>query len=373
MAQLSVTGLEQQILSQFETAQAPGISARQQQRIQYAFRDFVDYFLTLQSQAETALRIQQDSAQNTPIGTQETAALQGVALHLNVQMERYTRPAAETDENPIEANSVQVQQYQAENLMARRIEVVTPQQLGDGTLGYAVTVIELVVEARTYGQQPPAANGGQVSSLPIAAASATTGQGLQNFLNGSPEEAQNAEVLMQYEDQNAMNIVEAEEQWQALQQEKHLKALMQAMYQLMTYLQIQEYETAFGLSEEESKLLREALERDPAEVVQEALIQFIKKKRIELEMLRKEIQQRLAIQEQSAQKATLFAQLERLINFYGKSQKALEKKKIDVEKLKQLIGAIEQLNKVLSQSESPTSTADITPIMSSELPTVNVV
>lgn len=372
MAQLSVTGLEQQILSQFETAQSSGISARQQQHIQFAFRDFVDYFLTLQSQAETALRIQQDSAQNTA-SPQAPAALQGVALHLNVQMERYTRPATDADDTPVQANHVKVSQYEAENLMARRIEVVTPQQLGDGTLGYAVTVIELVVEARTYGQQPPVANGGQVSSLPIAAASATTGQSLQNFLNGSPEEAEHAEVLMQYEDQDAMNMVEAEDQWQALQQEKHLKALMQAMYQLMAYLQVQEYETAFGLSEEETKLLREALERDPAEVVQAALIQFIKKKRIELEMLRKEIQQRLAIQQQSAQSATVFAQLERLINFYSKSQKALEKKKIDVEKLKQLMGAIEQLNKALSQSEAPTSIGDITPIMSSDLPTVNAI
>lgn len=372
MAQLSVTGLEQQILSQFETAQSSGISARQQQHIQFAFRDFVDYFLTLQSQAETALRIQQDSAQNTA-SPQAPAALQGVALHLNVQMERYTRPATDADDTPVQANHVKVSQYEAENLMARRIEVVTPQQLGDGTLGYAVTVIELVVEARTYGQQPPVANGGQVSSLPIAAASATTGQSLQNFLNGSPEEAEHAEVLMQYEDQDAMNMVEAEDQWQALQQERHLKALMQAMYQLMAYLQVQEYETAFGLSEEETKLLREALERDPAEVVQAALIQFIKKKRIELEMLRKEIQQRLAIQQKSAQSATVFAQLERLINFYSKSQKALEKKKIDVEKLKQLMGAIEQLNKALSQSEAPTSIGDITPIMSSDLPTVNAI
>ncbi len=373
MAQLSVTGLEQQILSQFENAQTPGISARQQQRIQYAFRDFVDFFLTLQSQAETALRIQQDSAQNNPAGPQETAALQGVALHLNVQMERYTRTATEGAEEPVGANNVKVSQYEADHLMARRIEVVTPQELGDGTLGYAVTVIELVVEARTYAPQTNVANGGQVSSLPIAAASATTGQGLQNFLNGSPEEAERAEVLMQYENQNAMNILEAEEEWQTLQQEKHLKALMQAMYQLMNFLQIQEYETAFGLSAEESKLLKEALEKDPAEVVQKALIQFIKKKRIELEMLRKEIQQRLEIQQQSAQTATIFAQLERLINFYGKSQKALEKKKVDVEKLKQLMGAIEQLNKILSPGTETASIGDITPMMSSDLPGISAI
>jgi hypothetical protein len=348
MVQLSVSGLENQILDNLSSVSSAS-NKSQNTQVQYAFRDFVNYFLELQSQAEIAARLKQASQPQAGLlqatSPKESPALQAAALHLNVQMERHQVDDIES----FNGQNVRVTQLKTDQGLARRIEVITPQDMGNGTLSYAVTVIKLAVQTN-LGSTPTVAQTAQVSSLPIAQASASSGGQLQDFLNRSPY-AKPGEALMEYEEDNAMNLLKAEAQWRDLQQEKHVQALINAALELVNYLQEQEYRAAFGLNKDELDLIKKALEKDPAEVGQAALVQFIKKKRIALEMLRKELQQRMELQEQSAQTAAAFAQVERMQNFYNGAKKVLEVQQIEKGKLQQLMGVLEQLNMSLSQQD----------------------
>jgi len=313
----------------------------QKELVEYAFKDFVNYFLRLQQEAETAARL---NAQSNP----QQGPLYASHLHLNVSLEKF---AAE-DVSAFNAQGVQVSQLKTEAGFASRIEILSQQTLGDGTISYAVTVLKLAIEMENVSPVLSPMSSTQVSILPVASASGSSGSGLQDFLNRSPYAHQEGQALMEYENEDAIQLLREEERQQDWHSEQQMQALISAAVNILKYLQTFKLKAAFGMTKEESEYIENALENDPAAVVKESIIRFLKKKQIELEMLRKEVQQRLALQRNDAAEAAAFGQFERMINFYNQAQKTLEVQEFDKDTLKNLMIALDQVN-LMSSSAAP--------------------
>lgn len=346
MANLSISGLQNQILEQIftpapiqmangSTMTLQPIQDSKKELVEYAFKDFVNYFMRLQQEAETAARI---AAQSIP----QQGPLYASHLHLNVSLEKF---AAE-DISSFNAQGVQVTQLKTEGGFASRIEILSQQKSGDGTISYAVTVLKLAIEIENVTPKLTPTQSSQVSTpLPVAGASDSAGSSdLQDFLNRSAYANQDPIELMDYENEDAMQLIREEKRQTDWNSQQQIQALLEAAVNILNYLQTFKLKAAFGMTKEESEYLEKSLQDDPAYVAKDSIIRFLKKKQIELEMLRKEVQERLAIQQNDAEQATAFGQFDRMINFYNQAQKTLEVQEFDKDALKNLMKAFNQVN-----------------------------
>lgn len=335
MANLSVTGLENQLLDQvFQKRNSANGSLSQRQRtlVQYAFRDFVNYFLKLDRQAQSAIQ------QANPTLPQNTV-LSTTGLHLDIRMEAY-------DTNKIQAQGQPVSVHKQEDIngAATCIEVYTPETDANGATTYHVTAIKLAVSLNQVAQNPEPGNSTQVTQVSNTTGSGSSGDGLQDFLNRSPQSGSAGVEFWHYHNDDAMELLEEEERLQDWRDEQHLQELIAAAYEILSYLQSMKIKAAFDMTEEEKETMLNALQNDPAEVAQKVLQQFIKKKRLELEMLRKELKDRQEATEHAHQINHLQAQFERLLNFYDHAQKLLETQKLDRGHLQDLLNTLPTLS-----------------------------
>lgn len=166
MSALSISKLESQLLDsvfpknqremlagQFDLPVMAGspaqtaLQAAQKQMTQYAFRDFVDYFVQLEQRARNY------SAMQKAINPGSTSPLVSAGMQLNIQVERFQGVAASEVSG---AQPVVVQKLQTEQGLASRIEIRTPEVQSDGSVSYSITVIKLAVE---MGQLQTSAGG----------------------------------------------------------------------------------------------------------------------------------------------------------------------------------------------------------------------
>lgn len=143
--------------------------------------------------------------------------------------------------------------------------------------------------------------------------------------------------------------MEEQERLDGWAEEQARQAQLEAAYQVMAFLQGQKIGMAFELTKDERELIANALNMSPDEVTRKALINFIKRKRIELEMLRKELQERQVAAEMAHTIAELQDKVDKLINEFDQMQQELEKNEhVDVEKLRQLMANVDATNLALT-------------------------
>ncbi|MGV3524106.1 MAG: hypothetical protein ACO1RX_07775 [Candidatus Sericytochromatia bacterium] len=359
MSALSISKLESQLLdnvfpknqremqgSQFDLPVMAGtpvqtaLQAAQKQMTQYAFRDFVDYFMQLEQRARNY------SAMQKAMNPASSSPLVSAGLQLNIEVERFQGVASS------ELNSAQpvvVQKLQTEQGLASRIEIRTPEVQSDGSVSYSITVIKLAVEMGQLQTSAGGAQGGQTGQLPMAAGSGSVSATFTDFLDKPRFSETAGTAVWDYTTDNAMALMKEQERVDGWIEEQARQAHLEAAYQVMAFLQGQKVGMAFELSKEERELVANALDMSPDEVTRKALINFIKRKRIEMEMLRKELQERQVAAEMAHTLAALQEKLDKLINEFDQMQKELEKNEhVDVEKLRQLMANFDATNLALS-------------------------
>lgn len=353
---LSISALEKQLMDRIfrsgssfgETAGAPTqISLQQTQEMmtKYAFQDFVNFFLNLESEAKKAA---QRTAQNAP---SMPGPLYASQLHLDIQIERYKQVGAAEVAG---SQPVTVQKLKTDMGMASKIEIRTPELHSDGSVSYTVTLLKLAVSIDEIQPRPDLAQGQVVGSPIIPATGETAGEDLEEFLNHSPFSGE-AETIFDYENEDAMELLSEQKKlddWQAAQQ---LKVLVEIAYKILKAMQAEEYDNVFNLTKEESELIQNAMTGNISEITRKALTQFIQKKRIELEMLRKELKERMEAQEDSHKIAAKQEKVEKLLNVLDNVQQVLNKQPYKHGRLAEML---EDFNKVNIQSNG-TSFSDM--------------
>lgn len=361
MNTLSLTGLEKQLLVQVfsNTAtddpntldQLQGLQKTQSTMVSYAFRDFVDYFLKLDALAKAAAKAQ---AQTLPPGS---GPLYAAPLHLDLRIERYQQlaPAEVDDTQP-----VSVHKLVNDDGVASRIEICTPELQADGSLSYAITVIKLAVSTRLEGQTATAVASGSAGQPPVAAAGGTAGGHLQDFLDQGDYQGP-SEAVWDYVNEDAMDLLEEQERQDQIVAELKFRQVMAAAYAVLAYIQKTERNAFFDLNEDEQKLVAQATSGDPRQVSHQALLRFIKKKRVELEMARKEIQQKLQATQDAHKIAQAQAALNRLINAFEQVQQLLEKNQtVDPQMFSELMAAFDAANQGAFGDAPPRVSANLT-------------
>lgn len=348
MTNLSVSRLESQLLQQVESARAegahaPALTPTQRNMVQYAFRDFVNYFLQLEYLAEAARR--QRQAANAPaFSSGAPVSLTSTDLHLKIQVAAYEVPAEGVS---AQGQPVTVQKFADENRRASLIQIYTPFNNAAGITSYQVTSVQLALTMEQVSPDPSLASGGQTGQIPAAEASGSAGDSLQQFFDGAAQAG--AETLWSYENLDAMDLLEEEERLEEWKAQQHMQALIEAAYKVMAYMNTQELQVAFGMSEEDKALMMNALNNDPAEVAQAVLKSFIRKRRVELDMLRKEIKERQDLEEAKHKLEKVPPQFERILNFFDKTERMLDTQKFDKNALRNMMNALDQLNQSLSK------------------------
>ncbi|PIQ24589.1 hypothetical protein COW36_11265 [bacterium (Candidatus Blackallbacteria) CG17_big_fil_post_rev_8_21_14_2_50_48_46] len=349
MSVLSISRLESQLLQQVELARAegqasPSLSPVQKQMVQYAFQDFVNFFLQLEYLADAMRRQKQSQLASGPslVGTQ---ALSTTDLHLKIQVSSaYETPA--TQSRP--QQPVTVQKYADEASRGSLIQIYTPFTNAEGVTAYQVTSIQLALRLDALSQNPSLAETTQTGQIPLAAASGSAGQGLDQFFKATDTQAE--APFWAYENQNAMELLEEEQRLEDWQAQQDLQAMIEAAYQVMAYLHAPELQAAFGMNEEEKEMMMNALQNDPADVAQAVLKTFIRKRCMELEMLRKELKDKQDLEDAKHKIEKVPPQFERILNFFDTTQRLLETQKIDKNALRSLMDAIDKLNQSLNQN-----------------------
>jgi hypothetical protein len=334
MAGMTITGLETQLLDKV-FASGPSLPTTQRTLVQYAFRDFVNYFLELDKQAKATAQ------QNNPFA-QNPTFLTTKGLHLDIQVEKYQR-----DDLPAQGQPVSVHKQENEAGLASLIEVYTPQTDAVGALSYQVTVIKLAITQDNLAQTPQPSTGGQVSQIPNADASGSAGDSLQDFLNRSPYSGSAGTQLWSYQNEDAADLIQEQRRQDDWKYQQHLQLLIDAAYDVLSYLNNDKFKAAFGMTEEEKNFMADAINNDPAEVAKKVLIIFVKKKRMELEMLRKELKDREELIEAQHKTGGAQQQLERILNFFDTAQRTLETQHIEQGYLQKLLDNLDQLNQAL--------------------------
>ncbi|PKL77702.1 MAG: hypothetical protein CVV27_04755 [Candidatus Melainabacteria bacterium HGW-Melainabacteria-1] len=352
MSSLSISALENQLLEKIFNSQvnrvgaslgqiglaelgaAGGLQQTQKHMMSYAFKDFVNYFLQL---GDASRNMAQRRAESLPAGA---GPLHASPLHLSVQIERYQQIGAVELAG---SQPVTVQKLQTQTGVASRIEIRTPQLHADGVVSYNVTVLKLAVSIEDVYPRPDLAQGTVLGRPLVEAATATAGEDLEEFLNRSPFSG-TAESIWDYEHDDAMDLIEEQEQLDAWREEKQMQMLIHAAYQVLKYLQTQELGRGFEMSENEKKLFEEALRGNSVIAANKMLVNFLKKKRVELEMLRKELQERKVALEDSHKIARAQEHIQKLLNVFDKTQKLLDQPRIDPGVLAGLLEEFNQLN-----------------------------
>lgn len=321
-----------------EVPQLSVMSAFQQSQammVGYAFQDFVHYFMRLDTIARASAAQRADAA--PPVSGPLVAA----PLHLDLRVERYQQVASDELSG---SQPVTVQKQQSDTGAASRIEIRTPELHSDGTVSYAVTVVKLAVNlADVVPQQFDPAHSQTVGLPPIAAASGTAGQNFQQFLD-QPSYAGPAETLWEYETDDAMDLIEEQKRLDDWAADVHLRNLIEAAYKVLKYLQAQEIDAMFKLTQEERALVDQALSAPSDKVASKALLKFLKKKRVELEMARKEIHERQLAAQEAHKIAAAQDKLQRLINVFERLEQNLKQDKIDPKVLQGLLKDLDKVN-----------------------------
>lgn len=331
MNTVSLASLEKQLLGNLFSNSAPGASVdeagnrasaliglqqTQTTMVTYAFRDFVDYFLKLDAMAKEAAK---KYAQTLP---PDSGPLYSANLHLDLRIERYK----DVDAAEVESNQpVSVQKQINDSSVASRIEVYTPEISADGTVSYSITVIKLAISTGDMQLGAgAAAHSVTVGNAPIAQAGATVGGNLMSFLDqGDYNKA--AEQVWDYSSDDAMSLVHEQKRLDAAAADLSFRHLVAAAIRLMSYLLTQERNAAFDLTPEEQALVDAAINGDASDVTRKALIKFLQKKRIELEMARKEALERWQSNQDAHKTGPTPEQINRLLNAFEHLQQTLEK------------------------------------------------
>ncbi|MBT9548503.1 MAG: hypothetical protein IV090_24125 [Candidatus Sericytochromatia bacterium] len=353
MTNLSISRLESQLLQQVEAARGEGLSSpsltpTQRNMVQYAFRDFVSYFLQLEYLAEAARKQKQVTMPPPPSSSGGAVSLSTTDLHLKIQVAAYEVPA---DVMPAQGQPVTVKKYADESSRASLIEIFTPVINAAGVTSYQVTAVKLALSMEQLSPDPSLASGGQVGLIPAAEASGSAGDSLQQFFERAtdPQAQAQAQPQWSYENEDALALLEEEERLQKWAAEQHMDALIEAAYKIMAYMNANELQVAFGMSEEDKALMMNALNNDPAEVAQAVLKSFIRKRRVELDMLRKEIKERQDLEEAKHKLEKVPPQFEKILNFFDKTERMLDTQKFDKNALRNMMNALDQLNESLGK------------------------
>ena len=255
-----------------------GIQSATETMARYAFKDFVNYFIQLEERTRAAAR------QTRPVDP-ATSPLRAAGLHLQIRIEAFepSEPAAQP---------VTVHKHETEQGLASRIEIRTEQRQADGSVSYGITVLKLAVEVGKLAAASPAAETAAAGVLPLVAAAATVGDELADFLARTPLARTAGHTIWQFSTADAMDLVEKQQQLEAWQREEAMRVLVSAAYQLLNYLQHERLDAIFDLSSEEEKLVKTFLENSSDEVVRQAMLNFFKKKRPQLDAIRREIERR---------------------------------------------------------------------------------
>ncbi|MGE3723920.1 MAG: hypothetical protein AB7I41_00100 [Candidatus Sericytochromatia bacterium] len=349
MTSLSISRLESQLLQQVESARSEGLASpaltpTQRNMVQYAFRDFVNYFLQLEYLAEAARKQKQVTTPPPPSSSGGAVSLTTTDLHLKIQVAAYELPA---EVLPAQGQPVTVEKYADENSRASFIQIYTPVINAAGVTSYQVTSVKLALSTEQFSPDPSLANGGQVGQIPPAEASGSAGDSLQQFFERTTHPQ--AQTQWSYENEDAMRLLEEEERLQKWQAQQHMDALIDAAYKIMAYMNAQELQVAFGMSEEDKALMMNALNNDPAEVAQAVMKSFIRKRRVELDMLRKELKERQDLEEAKHKIEKVPPQFEKILNFFDKTERMLETQKFDKNALRNMMNALDQLNESLNK------------------------
>lgn len=344
---LSISALEKQLMDRLfrsgpvadgrsDMAIPGSLEQTQEMMTKYAFQDFVSFFMNLESQAKQAAQRAYQDAPSMP------GPLYASQLHLDIQIERYKQVGAAEIAG---SQPVTVQKLKTDMGLASKIEIRTPELHSDGSVSYTVTLLKLAVSIDEVQPRPDLAQGKVIGAPIIPAVGETAGDDLEEFLNQSAFSGE-AENIFEYETDDAMELLAEQnklDDWQAAQQ---LKVLVELAYRILKMMQAEEYDNVFNLTKEESDLIQDALKHSPDEVTRKALGQFIKKKRIELEMLRKELKERAEAQEDSHKIAAKQAKVEKLLNILDNLEKVLNKQPYKHGQLGPLLAELDQLNRM---------------------------
>ncbi|MGV3523162.1 MAG: hypothetical protein ACO1RX_03000 [Candidatus Sericytochromatia bacterium] len=359
MSSLSVSRLEQQMVDRIfqadpgvqEAIQAEtGLSSSQETLARFAFKDFVSYFLHLQQVA------QQAKSQPQHLQTDAPKPLSTLSMQLKIEIERYKDVSADEVSG---GQPVTVQKMQTDEGAASRIEIRTPQIQSDGSTGYTITVVKLSLQTGDVAFSPmTSTRSGQTGRLSLAEGAGQVGgsQQIQDFLD-KPRYSNAVGTSLWEVSHNASALFDQETREDSWASQEQMQSLIQAAYAVLTQLQTREIGSSFRMTKEEREFFEGALDNAPDQVVRQALTRFIQKKRAELDMLRKKIQeqQQQAAEEHqiqqsdSATQSALEAEEKRLEQVMELLQKMADMvgydiSGSDVENLRNAMASVDQTN-----------------------------
>lgn len=331
--------------------QLDALRKTQEMMVKFTFQDFVNYFLSLENKSKQ-LTQQQASANPNLQGP-----LYAKPLYLDISIERYQQVGAEelTGSQP-----VRVQKMQTDTGLANRMEIRTPEIHSDGTVSYNITVVKMAISIEDV--KVHADMHAQMTALGqplVPAASQTLNHEFEEFLDQSPYGGE-AEEIWEYANADAMDLLEEQERYDAWVEDHKMRLVIEATMKLIRYMNAIKIDAAFGLNDEEEKLIAEALQSNSAEVIKKAFGSFIRKKRVELEMVRKELKERQEAQEDSHKIAAAQDKLKKIINIFEKMQDMIDNQDVDTAVLYSLMNDLEKAN--TSQADTMNFTLSNVPI-----------
>lgn len=322
---------------------AAGTAGTAETMARYAFKDFVHYFMMLEEQAKASAR------QSTP--QSGGSSLMSGALQLDIRVKRYEVEA------PTAGQPVTVRQHETGQAGARQIEIHGTEAREDGTLVNTVTVIELAVAQHQVQGPNQAKASGQTGQLKLAEASGTAGDTLASFFARSPYAGAAGTTLWQYSSEDAMELVEEEARIDSFSADQAMQQLVEAAYKVLKYMQLVELNTEFRMTNDEVKLIQEALNSSPDSVVFKSVMQLLKKKKIKVVKVKQELKKQQEELEQKL-KGLESENMKQLAELEKDGQKAAPATNERSEEISKISKQIKQIKKMLTAIQAFEYVAD---------------
>jgi hypothetical protein len=301
--QMTLSNLENQILEQVrQHGKQMGIPTKNSDEtlIQYSFQDFVAKFL----QAP----VQQAASAGT--------SLQSLPLQLDLSIEQGILGENLSEKAAKDMQGVTAYTWSGQEGAAHRIEIYTPQTQADGSIQMSVTVIKIALRHEAVGQTPMAQSSEAVGAIPAAEASGKSGyKSMDQFLseNRYAQTLKDKKELMEYSTENAAELVHEEERMEAFHSNQAIDRMIQQAWATFGGTLDGMIAKAAGMSADEKEYFQDILDKHPDEVFKKAFLEFLTRKKNDLEKAYKELEAMFKAQQAMETDLQALAEIEKAL------------------------------------------------------------
>lgn len=301
--QMTLSNLENQILEQVrQRGKQMGIPTKESDEnlVQYSFQDFVAKFL------------------QAPVQQASTAgqSLQSLPLQLDLSIEQGILGDSLSEKAAKDMQGVKAYTWSGQEGAAHRIEIYTPQTQADGSMQMSVTVIKIALRHEAVGQMPMAQSSEAVGAIPAAEASGKSGyKSMDQFLSGSRYEQalKDKKELMEYSTENAAELVREEKRMEAYHSNQALDRMIQQAWAAFGGTLDGMLAKVAGMSPDEKEYFEGILDKHPDEVFKKAFLEFLTRKKNDLEKAYKELEAMLKAKQAMETDLEALAEIEKML------------------------------------------------------------